>query len=152
MIRITDEQWALIEPHLLALPLRKDGRGRLLRSDSGCLDGILWVLETGGAVEGAAEGVSGLRDLLASPSAVGGARCLEGHLASRAGPPGREGMVSRRVLRDQDGCRPTQGNQHTRRAHPVPWRESRASAKYDRPSLSSSETPTQRSGPRIFER
>lgn len=47
MIRITDEQWALIEPHLPALPRRKDGRGRPWRSDRECLDGILWILKTG---------------------------------------------------------------------------------------------------------
>lgn len=47
MIRITDEQWALIEPHLPKLPRREDGRGRPWRSDRECLDGILWVLKTG---------------------------------------------------------------------------------------------------------
>ena len=47
MIRITDEQWALIEPHLPKLPRRKDGRGRPWRSDRECLEGILWILKTG---------------------------------------------------------------------------------------------------------
>lgn len=47
MLRITDKQWALIEPHLPKLPRRKDGRGRPWRSDRECLDGILWILKTG---------------------------------------------------------------------------------------------------------
>jgi transposase len=47
MIRITDEQWNLIKPHLPPLPRRKDGRGRPWRDDRECLDGILWILKTG---------------------------------------------------------------------------------------------------------
>ena len=46
-IRITDEQWVLVESHLAELPRREGGRGRPWRSDRECLDGILWILKTG---------------------------------------------------------------------------------------------------------
>ena len=44
---LTDAQWGFIEPLLLALPRRADGRGRPWRDSREVLNGILWVLRTG---------------------------------------------------------------------------------------------------------
>ncbi|MBK4739182.1 transposase [Noviherbaspirillum pedocola] len=47
---LTDEQWAILEPPILATVQRADGRGRpQLHSDRAVLNGILWVLRTGAA-------------------------------------------------------------------------------------------------------
>lgn len=43
---ITNEQWELIAP-CLALPPRKEHRGRKRTDDRPILDGILWILRTG---------------------------------------------------------------------------------------------------------
>ena len=44
--RVTDEQWALIEPHLPKhKPSKKGGRPRA--PDRACFEGILWILRTG---------------------------------------------------------------------------------------------------------
>src|ERR1700676_5566779 len=46
---LTDEQWKLIEP-LLPRPKRgRDRRGRPPAANRACLEGILWVLQTGAA-------------------------------------------------------------------------------------------------------
>jgi transposase len=44
---LTDEQWAVIEPHLPELPRREDGRGRPWRENREVMNGILWVLRSG---------------------------------------------------------------------------------------------------------
>ena len=44
---LTDEQWAILEPLLPALPRRPDGRGRPWRDSREVLNGILWILRTG---------------------------------------------------------------------------------------------------------
>ena len=44
---LTDEQWAVIEPHLPELPSREDGRGRPWRENREVMDGILWILRSG---------------------------------------------------------------------------------------------------------
>jgi transposase len=45
---LTDEQWAILEPLIVAAIRRPDGRGRLqLHSDHAVLNGILWALRTG---------------------------------------------------------------------------------------------------------
>lgn len=44
---LTDEQWAVIEPHLPELPGREDGRGRPWRENREVMDGILWILRSG---------------------------------------------------------------------------------------------------------
>ncbi|HVF28645.1 MAG TPA: IS5 family transposase [Pyrinomonadaceae bacterium] len=44
---LTDEQWAVIEPHLPELPRREDGRGRPWRSNREVMNGILWILRSG---------------------------------------------------------------------------------------------------------
>lgn len=46
-MELTDEQWALLEPLLGAMPRRADGRGRPWRASRQVLDGILWILRTG---------------------------------------------------------------------------------------------------------
>src|SRR5688500_9256842 len=45
---LTDEQWVLIEPFLPKLTRRKDGRGRPWRENRAVLNGVLWILRTGG--------------------------------------------------------------------------------------------------------
>lgn len=44
---LTDEQWAVIEPHLPELPIREDGRGRPWRENREVINGILWILRSG---------------------------------------------------------------------------------------------------------
>ncbi len=44
---LTDEQWAVIEPHLPELPRREDGRGRPWRESREVMNGILWILRSG---------------------------------------------------------------------------------------------------------
>jgi transposase len=46
MERLTDAQWALVEPHL---PKRRPSSkgGRPPADDRGCFEGILWILRTG---------------------------------------------------------------------------------------------------------
>ena len=44
---LTDEQWAVIEPHLPELPSREDGRGRPWRGNREVMNGILWILRSG---------------------------------------------------------------------------------------------------------
>jgi len=46
---LTDEQWELIEPLFPKPRRRKDNRGRLWVSNRACLEGILWILQTGAA-------------------------------------------------------------------------------------------------------
>lgn len=46
-MKLTDAQWAVVEPLLPKPPKRADGRGRPRRPDREVLDGILWVLKTG---------------------------------------------------------------------------------------------------------
>jgi len=46
---LTEEQWALIGPLLPEPKRRKDGRGRPAVSNRRCLEGILWILQTGAA-------------------------------------------------------------------------------------------------------
>ena len=45
-VRVTDAQWATIEPHLPRLP-RSRGGGRPWVENRAVIDGILWVLKTG---------------------------------------------------------------------------------------------------------
>jgi len=44
---LTEEQWAVVEPILPRLKVRKDGRGRPWRTNREALNGILWILRTG---------------------------------------------------------------------------------------------------------
>jgi len=46
---LTDEQWKLIEPLLPKPKRRRDRRGRPAAANRACLEGILWVLQTGAA-------------------------------------------------------------------------------------------------------
>jgi transposase len=46
---LTDEQWELIEPLFPQPKRRKDNRGRPWASNRACLEGILWILQTGAA-------------------------------------------------------------------------------------------------------
>jgi transposase len=47
MERLTDEQWAKIEPHLPRPSKRSSKGGRPPLDSRGCLEGILWILRTG---------------------------------------------------------------------------------------------------------
>ena len=46
---LNDAQWELVEPLLPEPKRRKDKRGRPWASNRACLEGILWVLQTGAA-------------------------------------------------------------------------------------------------------
>jgi len=46
---LTEEQWELIEPLLPRPRRRRDERGRPPAANRACLEGILWVLQTGAA-------------------------------------------------------------------------------------------------------
>src|SRR5258708_20820696 len=46
---LSDAQWELIEPLLPEPKRRRDKRGRPWASNRACLEGILWVLQTGAA-------------------------------------------------------------------------------------------------------
>jgi transposase len=46
---LSERQWELIEPLLPEPKQRKDRRGRPWASNRACLEGILWVLQTGAA-------------------------------------------------------------------------------------------------------
>jgi transposase len=46
---LTDEQWGLIEPLFPQSKRRADKRGRPPASNRACLEGILWILQTGAA-------------------------------------------------------------------------------------------------------
>ena len=44
---LTDEQWELIGPLLPEPRRRRDNRGRPWALNRACLEGILWILQTG---------------------------------------------------------------------------------------------------------
>ena len=46
---LTDEQWELIEPLFPRPQRRADKRGRPPAPNRACLEGILWILQTGAA-------------------------------------------------------------------------------------------------------
>src|ERR1035441_3619166 len=46
---LTDAQWELVGPLFPEPPRRRDNRGRPWTSNRACLEGILWVLQTGAA-------------------------------------------------------------------------------------------------------
>ena len=46
---LSDEQWQLVEPLLPQPKCRRDGRGRPWAPNRACLEGILWILQTGAA-------------------------------------------------------------------------------------------------------
>lgn len=46
-MRLTDPQWAIVEPLLPKPQARKDRRGRPRQDDRQILDGIFWILRTG---------------------------------------------------------------------------------------------------------
>ena len=46
---LTEEQWELIEPLLPEPKRRRDNRGRPWALNRACLEGILWILQTGAA-------------------------------------------------------------------------------------------------------
>ena len=60
---LTDKQWKLIEPLLPKAKRRRDKRGRPPAPNRACLEGILWVLQTGGGVA-----VPARRESFPSPS------------------------------------------------------------------------------------
>jgi len=46
-MKLTDAQWARIEPLIVSPPKRPDRRGRPRRADREILEAILWILQTG---------------------------------------------------------------------------------------------------------
>src|SRR5579862_10000412 len=46
-MKLTDEQWSVVEPLIPKPKRRKDGKGRPRRESRDVLDGMLWVLWTG---------------------------------------------------------------------------------------------------------
>jgi hypothetical protein len=69
---LTDELWELIGPLLPEAKRRNDRRGRPAVLNRNCLEGILWLLQTGAAWKFSSRRVSFALDLLATVEAVGG--------------------------------------------------------------------------------
>lgn len=46
-MKLTEEQWLILEPLLPKLRKREDGKGRPWRNNREVLEGVLWVLKTG---------------------------------------------------------------------------------------------------------
>ena len=46
-MKLTEEQWRFIEPHVPKIKVRKDRKGRPWKSNRDVLEGILWILKTG---------------------------------------------------------------------------------------------------------
>jgi transposase len=46
-MKLTEEQWSILEPLLPKLRRRDDGKGRPWRNNREVLEGVLWVLKTG---------------------------------------------------------------------------------------------------------
>ena len=46
-MKLTDAQWAVVEPLIPKPPRRADGKGRPRQDDRAILDGILWIMRTG---------------------------------------------------------------------------------------------------------
>ena len=44
---LTNEQWAVVAPHIPKVRQRADGKGRPRQDDRAVLNGILWILRTG---------------------------------------------------------------------------------------------------------
>ena len=70
-ILLTDAQWELAEPLLPEPKRRKDNRGRPWASNRACLEGILWVLQTGAAWRFLPEKYPSPGHLLASSETMG---------------------------------------------------------------------------------
>ena len=85
---LTDEQWKLIEPLFPKPKRRRDKRGRPWAPNRACLEGILWVLQTGAAWRFLPDEFPSPADLLAAIAAVAGARHLAECLAHAAGDTG----------------------------------------------------------------
>src|SRR5215469_13372093 len=90
---LSDEQWQLVEPLLPQPKRRRDGRGRPWATNRACLEGILWILQTGAAWRF-------LPDEFPSPSTCWRrlkhweeARCLVDGLAGDAGSAGQRGFT-----------------------------------------------------------
>jgi len=81
---LTDAQWEKIRPLLPKRSPRPRG-GRPPANDRKRLEGILWMLRSGGSLAGFARGVSVTLDLLATVAGLGGARGLARNLASVSG-------------------------------------------------------------------
>lgn len=45
-MKLTEEQWLILEPLLPKLRKREDGKGRPWRNNREVLEGVLWVLKT----------------------------------------------------------------------------------------------------------
>src|SRR5947208_10001950 len=81
---LSDAQWQLIE--LILQPKRRsDGRGRPWQETRAVLNGILWILGTGGAVARTAQEISAVPDLPSPFPALGAGGQTGTHLARSSG-------------------------------------------------------------------
>ena len=80
-VRVTDAQWAKIEPHPSTPPAQPSRVAGPWIGNRAVIDGILWVLKTGRAVVRPAERVSESGDVLASAQTLGRGRDVGTHLA-----------------------------------------------------------------------
>ena len=79
-VRVTDAQWAKIEPHLPRLPRTRRG-GRPWVGHRAVIDGILWVLKTGARWRDLPNEYPSPRHVLAPVAALGRGRHVGTHLA-----------------------------------------------------------------------
>jgi len=90
--RLTDEQWQKIEPHIPKFKRSRRG-GRVPIDNRRVFEGILWVLRSGGEMEGPAPRVPLGQHLLAPPAGLGTAGRVGHDLAILSGRIGRKGPV-----------------------------------------------------------
>jgi transposase len=83
-MELTNEQWSRIEPIIASLATKKDPRGRRGRDPREVLNGILWILRTGGTLERSVAAISAIPNMPSAIPALGPARRFPAH-CSRAG-------------------------------------------------------------------
>jgi transposase len=92
---LSEKQWKILEPLFPEPKRRKDGRGWPWASNRECLQGILWVLRTRGAMARSARVIPGWFDLLASAAQLGRAGRMAQGMAKaivNAGPAPTTGL------------------------------------------------------------
>lgn len=91
-VRLTDAQWAKIEPHL-PRSRRSPKGGRRSVSDGEVVHGILWVLKTVARWHDCSRGVPQRVDLLATTAAMGRGRYVAAELRAFLGQLDAQGRL-----------------------------------------------------------